>query len=62
VVLSAMNVEDDLAEQSSRYRGVIVVVTNETRRDKEVKIGGRMLSVPVQQSHLIKTSEGEQSC
>ena len=31
VALSAMNVEDDLAEQSSRYRGVIVVVTNETR-------------------------------
>ena len=31
VALSAMNVEDDLAEQSSRYRGVIVVMTNETR-------------------------------
>jgi hypothetical protein len=31
VALSAMNVEDDLAEQSSRYRRAIVVVTNETR-------------------------------
>ena len=31
VALSAINVEEDLAEQSSRYRGVIVVATNETQ-------------------------------
>jgi len=31
VALSTLNVEDDLAEQLSRYRGVIVVATNETQ-------------------------------
>jgi hypothetical protein len=31
VAVSAMNAEDDLAEQSSRYRGVIVVATNGTQ-------------------------------
>jgi hypothetical protein len=48
VALSAMNVEDDLAEQSSRYRGVIVVgPTKPGRCDKEVKIETRMFSVPI---------------